>query len=309
VGGQAARALLDDGRAVDYRIDFLGARIVDAVFDRLHGDEAVTYRDAAGASASLPPLREARRLLFAGSSAGGGGVLRNADRVRSTLRARLGCDPLDDACGPAFAAVVDGTLGLERATLDHSLTGLCGELTPCTYEGAMQRRWTEVVRGFWDGAGDDSCLHAYPAAEAWRCGDGEVLAGQHLEMPLFVRSDLQDSLVMGNTLEAGFLLDGAPLDRLRYGQLLELQLLALAAGDGRREPAARAPGVFGPQCGQHVGLDIERAAFRHAVIDADGTRHTLLQSLASWLQGDAVAAVQAFEPGAAPAGCGVPAAR
>jgi hypothetical protein len=297
-------ARLEDGREVAYRLNLLGAHIVDAVFDLLHADDApVAYRSADGTETLLPPLSRAQHVLFAGSSAGGGGVLRNADRVRDGLRERRGCAPAQPECGPAFAAVVDGTLGLERAGLDHGEADVCGGLLPCTYDASMQLRWNQVVRAFWDGVGDASCLAHQPAAEAWRCGDGEVLAKHHVTTPMFARSDLQDSLVMGNTLEAGFGLDGAPLDRLRYGQALELQLLELAAGLDRIEPAPRPVGVFAPQCGQHVGLDNERASHRHAVVDEAGTRHVLLESLAAWLRGEDVAVVQAFETGGAPPGC------
>jgi hypothetical protein len=304
VSGRAAQALLQDGRTLDYRIDFLGARNVDAVFDLLHGATAVSYRDADGTSLTLPALGEARRLVFAGSSAGGGGVLRNADRVRDELHRRRGCSTQDASCGPAFAAVVDGTLGLERAGLDHSRTTLCGALAPCTYEDAMQRRWDTVVRGFWDGLTDAGCLASQAEGEAWRCADGEVLAAHHVTSPLFVRSDLQDSLVMGNTLEAGFLLDGEPLDRVRYGQALELQLLALAADTARSAPAPRPIGVFAPQCGQHVGLDQDRASFGHVVADLDGRPRTLLDALAGWLRGESVTAVQRFDAQGYPAACG-----
>jgi hypothetical protein len=289
-----------------YRLHFLGARIVDATFDLLHGGAGpVTYLEAGGTAAQLPDMDAARLVLFTGSSAGGGGVIRNADRVRDMLQSRHGgCDATGTACLPRVAAVIDGSLGLSRAALDHSQSTACGALAPCTYEVSLQLRWNAVVRGFWGALTDASCLARQPAAEAWRCSDGELLAQHYVSTPFFVRSDLQDSLVMGNALEAGFRVDGAPLDRIVYGQRLELELLALAAGQDRSEPVPVPIGVFAPQCGEHVGLDQNPASFRHGVQDGAGEPRYFLQTLASWLRGEAPVVVQRFDPAGRPASCG-----
>lgn len=289
-----------------YRLNFLGARIIDATFDLLHGGAGpVIYRDVSGAERQLPDMDAARLVLFTGSSAGGGGVIRNADRVRTMLQERRAdCSAPGGACLPRVAAVIDGSLGVSHASLDHSQSNVCGALTPCTYETSQQLRWHAVVRGFWGALTDASCLARQTAGEEWRCSDGDLLVQQYLSTPFFVRSDLQDRLVMGNALEAGFRIDGAPLDRVAYGQRLEIQLLELAAAEARSEPLPVPIGVFAPQCGAHVGLDQNPASFRHGVDSADGGRHYFLETLAAWLRGAAPVVVQSFDPSGAPASCG-----
>jgi hypothetical protein len=290
--------------ATPYRLHFLGARIVDATFELLHGGAGpVAYRDATGTERVLPDLDAARLVLFTGSSAGGGGVIRNVDRVRSTLQARRGdCSAAAATCRPRVAAVIDGSLGVSHASLDHSQSNVCGAQSPCTYELSLQLRWQAVVRGFWGALTDASCLARQPAGQEWRCSDGELLVQHYLSTPFFVRSDLQDRLVMGNALEAGFRVDGAPLDRSVYGQRLELELLELAAAQARSEPVPVPIGVFAPQCGEHVGLDQNPASFRHGVDDA-GERHYFLDTLAAWLRGEAPVVVQRFDPRGVPASC------
>lgn len=294
-------------REVGYRLHFLGARIVDATFDMLRGGAGVlSYRTADGATQALPDLDAARQLLFAGSSAGGGGVIRHVDRVRESLLSTARCRDGSDSCAPRVSAVVDASYGLSHAPLDHAGSLACGvdESATCSYERSISQRWNAVVRGFWNGRSDASCVALQAArGEQWRCADGNHVVEQHLTTPLFLRSDLQDGLVLRKTLAAGFRHDGVPLDRVAYGQLLELQLLTLAAGFERSEPWPRAPGIFAPQCGKHVGLDSDPASFSHAVL-ADGRRHTLLDTLARWLTGRDALAVSRFDPAPAPPGCG-----
>ncbi|HET9482344.1 MAG TPA: pectin acetylesterase-family hydrolase [Xanthomonadales bacterium] len=299
-----------DGRTVAYRIDFLGARIIDAVLDLLRSG-AAGYTGAQGERVALPDLDRAQRVLFAGSSAGGSGVRSNADRVGELLRAHgERCDAR--GCGPAYAAVVDASYGLSTEGLDHRGSRACGAVAPeaCTYERSMRRRWFDVMLSFRHGVTDSSCV-AYHASrgDEWRCADGVHLLQHHVLTPYFVRADLQDRLVMGNTLEAGFRYEGVALDAATYGALEEIQLLELAtvaarAEETRADSPLEPPGVFGPQCGDHETLRSDAPTFGRAIIGADGTRHTMLQVLANWLAGRAPAAVvESFEPGVPAPGC------
>ena len=295
-----------------YRIDFLGAGIVDAVIDQLRGASGtLSYRNARGDLQSMPDLDAATDVLFSGSSAGGSGVRSNADAVHARLRAyNLRCTP--QSCPLNFAAVVDASYGLATATLDHRDSRLCGpELVgSCSYEFVMQRRMREVVQGFWGGRLDASCLAYHQAsADAWRCADGAHQLEHHLSAPIFVRADLQDRLIMGNTIDAGYRYQGVAIDRTLYGLLEEIQLHELATLAQRsEEPRARGrlepPGVFGPQCGDHESLRTDVASFRRRIDTADGASYATLEVLQNWLQGRPHSAViESFDPIGRPESC------
>lgn len=296
-----------------YRISFLGAGIVDAVIEQLRGAGGVlSYRTADGDVRTMPDLDAATDVLFSGSSAGGSGVRSNADAVHARLRAHnLRCTP--QSCPLRFAAVVDASYGLATETLDHSESRLCGpELVgSCSYEWVMQRRWNDVVQGFWGGRLDASCLaHHQPTADAWRCADGAHQLEHHLSAPIFVRADLQDRLIMGNTLDAGYRVDGVAIDRTLYGLLEEIQLHQLATLDQRSEEPRPSgplepPGVFGPQCGDHEALRSDIPTFRRRIDTADGHSFSTLQVLQNWLlERPRSAVIESFDPAGRPQSCG-----
>lgn len=315
IGQRAGVATSALHRGVDtaYQIDFLGANIVDAVIEQLRGSSGkLSYRTARGDVQSMPDLDEATHVLFSGSSAGGGGVRSNADAVHERLRAHnVRCTP--QSCPLTFAAVIDASYGLAHATLDHSDSLLCGPdlVGNCSYEWVMRRRWTEAVQGFWGGRLDASCLAYHQATDdQWRCADGAHQLEHHLNAPIFVRADLQDKLIMRNTIDAGFRYDGVPIDRTLYGLLEEIQLHQLATlGERSEEPRSAGPleppGVFGPQCGDHEALRTNVATFRRRIDSDDETSHTTLQVLHNWLTGRPRSAViESFDPAGPPDSCG-----
>lgn len=303
-----------EGVPTRYRLHQLGARIVDAVIDRLRGGAGlVQYAGPDGTRRALPDLDAAGTVLLAGSSAGGSGVRTHADRVGELLQAqRPGCPGRE--CDLRYAAVIDASYGLASADLEHAGSRACGPADPsaCSYETSMRIRWFGILRGFRDGIADASCeaFHA-SLGDPWRCADGAHVLEHHLATPFFVRADLQDRLVMGNTVEAGYGYAGVPLDRALYGQLEELQLRALATRNSRAEETPPpspfgAPGVFGPQCGDHETLRSDEPTFRRAVIDTSGEPRTMLELLANWLAGrQPSVAIETFAANGPPASCGL----
>lgn len=301
------------GQPTSFRMHVLGASIVDAAIDRLRGGIGpVEYSDGSGARQRMPDLDHARTLLFAGSSAGGGGVIQNVDRVGELLRSgRPDCvgASASNPCPLRYAAVVDASYGLNNAILDHAGSSACGAAYAdiCDYTLSMRLRWTDVQLGWRKGVADRSCVDHYAAiGEQWRCSDGNHVLEQHLATPVFVRSDLQDSLVMNNTIDAGFGYQGVPLDRELYGRLQELQLRALPAQLAvatKIHPTLEKPGVFGPQCGDHETLRSNDASFNRAV-ELEGRSWTMLQVLANWLAGrEPAVVVQSFQADGRPVGC------
>ena len=298
-----------DGEAVTYQIHLMGAAIVDATVDMLRS--GVDYLDAEDQTIAMPDLDEARRVLFAGSSAGGSGVRNNADRLGVLLQENnVRCD--EEGCDLTFAAVIDASFGLGPEGLDHTDSRVCGDelVGECTYEQSMHYRWYDVVEDFRNARTDETCIdfHA-PLADEWRCADGVHLLQHHIGSPFFVRTDLQDRLVMGNTLEAGYGYDGVPLNRALYGELEEIQLLEVAniaeTSEEPREPSPlEPPGVFGPQCGDHETLRSDRPTYGSAVITEDGRRYTTLRVLWNWLHGTGRSiVVESFDPSGPPVSC------
>jgi hypothetical protein len=173
----------------------------------------------------------------------------------------------------------------------------------------MQQRWFGIVLGFRRGVADASCVAFHePGAEAWRCADGAHVLAHHVSTPFFVRTDLEDRLVAGNTVEAGYTHDGVALDRTTYGLLEELQLLSLPSiGERSEEPRTpgplEPPGVFGPQCRDHETLRSNDATFARAIV-ADGRAWTLPEVFANWLEGAAPdALVERYDPAGPPPSC------
>lgn len=313
--GQAANVAttaVHEGTALGYRIHFLGGRIVDAVFDLLRGGNGpLSYVDANGSRSALRDIDAARRVLFAGSSAGGGGVRTHVDRIGELLRHNnVYCGA--GSCPLVYAAVIDTSYSLSHERLDHRNSRACGAdlIGTCTYELSMRPRWFDVLLGFRQGLADASCVALHlPRGDEWRCADGNHVLEHHLLTPFFVRVDLQDRLVMGNALETGFAYQGVPLDRALYGALEEIQLLELATlaerSEESRQPAPlEPPGVFGPQCGDHETLRTDAPTFGRAIAGVDGQLYTTLEVLANWLSGASPSAViESFDPDRPPATC------
>ncbi len=283
------------GQLTTYRLQLTGAHIVDAVFDFLRSG-TVSYSEPNGTRRTLTDLDNADTILFAGSSAGGNGVRANADRIGEQLfAARPGCP--GPTCPLTFAAVLDASYGLSTEEFDHTNTAACGAQDPasCTYERSMRIRWEETQIGFRRGLADESCVHIHELrGDAWRCADDGYVIENHLTTPVFVRADLQDRLVMGNTIEAGFSFLGVPIDRALYGSLHELQLrqLPLLQGEEPRSPGPLAqPATFGPQCGAHEALQHNEPMFNDLVVLPDGRRLAMLNVLADWLAGHSPGAV------------------
>ncbi len=284
------------GVPTTYRLHLMGAHIVDAVFDFLRSG-SVSYNEANGVRRTLPDLDQADTLLFAGSSAGGNGVRANADRIGEQLHAaRLGCP--GPSCPLTYAAVLDASYGLSTRELDHANTSACGVEDPanCSYERSMRFRWEETQINFRRGLADESCVRIHEArGDAWRCADDGYVIENHLTTPVFARADLQDRLVMGNTIETGFSFMGVPIDRALYGSLHELQLRRLPLLTQTEEPRPPGPlarpASFGPQCGAHEALQHNEPMFNDLVVLPDGRRLAMLNVLADWLAGRSPGAV------------------
>lgn len=215
---------------------FDGANIIDAVVDDLlDGGE----------------MQSARRVLFAGASAGGIGVMLSADRVAERIRSTIGSKV-------EVRALVDSAWFVEEGLQDGG-ERCSSEQSSCAPMAALR-------------AGVQLWRADVPAAcavdQAWRCFFPHRLY-RTLATPLFVVQFLYDEAQMAGVL-------GESID-VSASSSLGLGLLAAAALEDRRESSSSAvanewvqrvqaarkrvvetlrnvSAVFAPSCMAHVSL-------------------------------------------------------
>ena len=297
------------GNPITYRIHFKGAVILDAVIATLQRQPnglPLTYRSST--LQTMPDLDDASLVLFTGTSAGGNGVQNNADHVGELLRqSNTRCTGNAD-CSLEYLAVIDAAFGPEMTGLDYANSTFCQGTPPlCSYKALMQAEWP-YLQETWGKRGDQSCetWHQANAPETvWQCNDVSYVIHNHITTPFFVRADLQDNTVMGNFLDAGL------ITREAYGQqvhdlltnLPNLDTFAVEGGAHGGPVPLRAPGVFGPECGDHVGLT-STEAFGLVTISVQGTAYRLHDILWNWVTGGGPQfAVETFNPTHKGPGC------
>jgi len=281
------------GNPIDYRVHFHGTQIVDSVIDMLRrGNGPISYTDHRERRRVLPDLDDASRVIFAGTSAGGGGVIQHADRVRELLETHnTRCTPED--CRFDVRAVVDANYGPDHDALGYASSTLCSGAGLCDYEDVFTDRWENVDQDLNGAIQDASCrgLHA-PLGDEWMCSDLRHVLENHITTPLFVRHDTQDELIMGNEVDAMFDSGGVLLDFDLWGSLTHAQLEALPLLDTTAEegsvnggPGIPTPGVFGAQCGHHGSLTNDSRFLRVRAPTPGGQLQTTNKTLANWVRG------------------------
>jgi hypothetical protein len=257
--GQAPDTILSapspgaEGPPIAYRIHFAGAHVVDAVVATLRRQTAVPF------SPDAPDLDDATQVVFAGASAGGGGVARHADALRATLGvSRPVCG--EAPCPLDFLALIDSAFGPDLVDFDLSSSKLCAAGL-CSWESIMRNEQTQGGHAIWKARTDQSCLDWHAANDvekAWQCVDNNYVMANHITSPLLVRTGQTDELQFGNAVEAGFLAkDGSPLSDKAFAAMVRARLAAL--GNAKSSAAegslmSKNPAVFGPSCKKHETL-------------------------------------------------------
>lgn len=273
------------GEAIEMRLSFMGSRIVDAVIDTLRRDgvEPLTYT-LGGSSIEMPDLDDAAWVLFAGASAGGGGVANNADRVAERLFANnTACDAA--GCPLEYRVLIDSSFGPSFEVLDLDGTPACAEQDPCDYE-TFARIAQAGPDTMWGRLNEASCMAFHePTDDQWFCADTGHLMRHHITSPMFVRMGQTDALISGNYMEAGYGYQGDPLDLPTFAALVRSDLEALAdlpdtAEEG--DEVTVAPGFFGPTCSKHETLRSSPDTF-DVTIRVDGTDYAMFDVLTNWV--------------------------
>ncbi len=290
-----------DAGVVSYRIDFLGAYVVDAV--------VATLRKAGGPAVSVagvaaPDLDDASHVVLAGASAGGGGVARHADALGALLaqnRPTCGASP----CALDFRALIDSSLAPSYDSYDLSASPLCTAMKLCSWEDIMRNEYTAGGFATWGARTDDSCL-SWQKANApgfeWRCADNDYLMAHHITTPMLVRMGQRDELHFRAVTEGNFQKKdgGGPVDEATFAALVRESLgglTSLKSMANERSAIAVTPAVFGPSCTKHETLRNSEHVF-DVRIPVDGKNVNMIDVWQAWLAGSTPTAAIA-QPGVA----------
>lgn len=247
------------GPTPTFRLHFRGHSIIEAALDQLLAGDTVSD----DGQATVPSLAGATAVLWSGTSAGGNGAEQNLDYVAGRLAPN----------GTAVRGVFDANMPPQVEDLgDPAATAAFTAYDRDTY-------WPSVIVGAWNGFADASCLAGHAPSEQWECGQNEHVVLNHITTPFFVRQDLRDRQVGTRYLNAG-----ATEAQLATAYRTTISRLIDVPQDAEERAAITfVPGVYAPNCGQHVGLSSDEW-WETATLSG----LTYRQAVGSWLNGNAV---------------------
>jgi hypothetical protein len=316
--GSASHRGLTASNGTHFDIQIRGEAIVNAVIATLEGGP--TFSDPGPArelhARPLPDLLDARRILIGAESAGTG-LRQHLDRLRQELEAVI---PEVDVRGVFDAGMAPD---YSRADIDWS-----DSYSPGDYDDFLKgtaQPVTRTFRGTDDTALDASCLDPGFALQHDALGGDPLSYGHpqacywntyaqlnHITTPVFVRMDISDPL------------GARPFDEWNlypshdaYWAALVDQLTVFGTDPPPAtvlEPPTKPPGIYAPNCGQHVAIQTNRGFFRHTVAPGGAyavplTFHDLLVNwlnglpvgpLTQQIQGDTIALPNTYDPSFCP---------
>jgi Pectinacetylesterase len=276
------------GAPVTFQIEFNGRAILEAVTKLLRRDGSgpLTYRFGTGGT--LPDLDSARTVVFAGASAGGGGVANNADFLGDLLRANRACPGCLE-----YRALLDSTFGPDGTNLDWTTSTPCLAEGLCTWQQLIESGSTMFARH-----GDVSCSTWHAAndpAHAWQCDSTDHTIRHHITTPMMVRMGLIDELISGNAIDSGVTVPGRGVMTLPlFTDLVRTELRDHGQLLGAEEAAAMTtPALYGPMCDKHETISNNPSVYG-VTIGVGGVRTTMFDIFTNWRAGGApIAAIQA----------------
>ncbi len=281
------------GAPVQYRLHFLGRRILDADIATLRQDGVAALVHNVGTSTPLPDLDDAEEIIFTGDSAGGAGLVNNLDRLQTELRASNANCRAGGACPLRVRGLMDASVGPDRSRLDWSAT------PAMTYARLTELASTNrnATHGF---SGDESCVAWHrarsPGSEAV-CADEMHVVRNHVTTPFFLRMAVADVLIMEAYTSSGAR-DPAlgAITPLVFAQLQARELAQFTTLPTRAEEGAAmslAPSVFAPLCTKHDTIWDTDDVYRSSVTPAGGAETRLFDVFEPWRATGATRAVVA----------------
>lgn len=256
-----------DDTTQQYRLHFRGRTIIETALDQLLAGELMSE----DGMVTMPSLADATAVLWSGTSAGANGAEQSIDYVTERLSA-------------------NGTV--VRGLFDANLPPLLEDLGDATAQAAFEAydrdvQWPQIYVDGYDAAVDESCLAAHSADEQWLCGENEHVVLNHITTPFFVRQDLRDRTIGRRYVDNGA--TDAQLATAYRTTLLRVPDITTNA----EEAAAIdfTPGLYVPNCGQHVGVSNDPWFNLGTVETPGGTPLTYRAALGAWLMDTEVYAV------------------
>ena len=250
-----------------YTVFRRGHTILEAGLDELSSgitaDEPETYELV------MPSLDDAELVVFNGTSGGSLGARSNADWVAEKL----------------------GDKGATVYAIFDAANVPAGELLPAdraeALEALQDQTWAQLLAAesplpFTD----ESCLGYYEGTDDEAlCYRPDYLMLHHITTPFFVRQDLRD---VTETAEAAGITEDEHQEAV-VEMLGAMATLPDTATEG--ESFTRTPGAYGPNCAQHVALEMSAWWIESQVLDSDGAPWSFQEAVFAWYQGADVAIV------------------
>ncbi len=253
---------------VTFSLHFRGHSIIEAALDILMSG-STTSDDGLE---TVPPLSAATSIVWSGSSAGSAGAVQHLDWVRGHF------SPEQTRIVGLFDAAQQAPFEFYADPVDREQLEI------------QEANDSPVVNGpeRFNSFLDESCVaHRLPQGDEWRCAGGGHLLLNHVTTPFFVRMDLTDSNVVDENVSIGV----TPDDFAMATQAMMLALPNIQNTAVEADAIDFVPGVFGPNCGQHIVLMNGGQIHQEKVDDSSGTSTSVYEAIIRWLQGQEVFAV------------------
>ena len=253
------------GAGRDMRIERRGHEILAAGLEALRRSPVSDDSDVV-----MPDFDDSEAVLFSGTAAGSVGAQHNADWIAGQV-----------GQGAIYRAVFDAAISPRAEATDPAVQA---GVDIWWQADAAARLAAEPVAPFMD----ESCVQAWGAsADAWRCQTSRYVLYDHITAPFMVRMDLSDPKT-----GADYALLGSTAEEFSLSVQTSLQSLAdlrQTAIDGA--DMAVTPGAYGPDCGQHIGLESSAWTFSSTLGGS-----TLADAMGLWLSGEALSLIDTLPP-------------
>ncbi len=244
-----------------YSLHFRGHRILEAALDMLLAG-GVTSDNG---EETVPPLSTATEILFTGTSAGANGARDHVDWFAAQF----------DPSQTTVRAVFDAAFPPSTEAFDDP--AIVAAIDASAEAGAVLR--AELYHAFWD----ESCVQTLGGTDDWwRCASGTYVGLNHVTTPFFQRMDITDPLPSGAMMDAF----GVPLDVFAAATIDSLAMLPdIGTNAAEAGQIDYVPGVYGPNCSQHVALTTNSYFLMSTVDDDSGIPRTFDEALRARLAG------------------------
>jgi len=266
--GRKSSAVLTSADGVDeMSMHFRGHSILEAMVDTLMTASAASDDGIE----TLPNLADATAVLWTGVSAGSNGATQHMDWFAAKF------DPEQTR----VAGVFDAGFGPEFSEYEPDV----GD----AFTAYSEARWSTVWTPHFDAFVDESCA-AHPANQgdnAYQCGSSINLKLNHITTPFFQRLDIRDSVGSQGPISLG-----ATMGQYAHGSIATLTALtSITTTALEADQITVTPGVYGPNCKQHVAITNNKFFMQTTVDDDDGVPQSFASALDAWLAGETVFAV------------------